>query len=555
MNNTRDIQTLMREQVIPAGSSRFGVVIGIEKYQNELLNLRCARADAQAVYDLMIDPECGMFQEDNVILLLDNDATRENIRRALAGLKRKVCKNDTVWIYYAGHAAPEDDDYHWVPYDADIDDLFTTGLARTDVSRLLNSFKAERVIAFLDCCHAAVMGMQRNKTRAAITAEEMFNTYKGTGFVTISASGGQEKSIELTDKGHGAFTWFLLKGLRGEADQDRIGVISLDSLWKYLQDKVVEASGKQGNTQTPVLIGEITHNLPLTVNPLETKRKKAIADKIHSLIGIGKDRLTTREAEMCLDILRRNTHNSTEKDIAAEFDALVNGNLRPTTFKKILTMQGTAKEKSIDKTVANTLDVSPDAIPKSEPKNKQIQPTGKSIDIEVVREKYLIKPSRAVELINDWSVNHKEYLWPLCDHANIERIEDKGFFFIVFEIPIEIRKLTHKKIPLPAPIAKDERIFKELCKLQSNPNALMELQAEDYAEILNYCPECNGTGKWECDACYGDKKIQCSYCDGTGKYKTSKGCYSTGLKCDACHGRGLLTCLKCRRDLKNMSGM
>ena len=60
-DSTRDIQALLRERVVPAGGTRHGLVIGIEEYEDSRLNLRCARADAKAIYDLMLDPDCGIF--------------------------------------------------------------------------------------------------------------------------------------------------------------------------------------------------------------------------------------------------------------------------------------------------------------------------------------------------------------------------------------------------------------------------------------------------------------------------------------------------------------
>jgi len=83
---TRDIQTVFRQRVVPAGATRHGLVIGIENYLDSRLNLRCARADAQAVYDLMVDPECGMFPKEDVTLLLDAEATRDKVWRAFSGL-------------------------------------------------------------------------------------------------------------------------------------------------------------------------------------------------------------------------------------------------------------------------------------------------------------------------------------------------------------------------------------------------------------------------------------------------------------------------------------
>lgn len=46
--STRDIVAMLREDLIAlVDSRRIGLVIGIEKYRDERLNVRCARSDAQ----------------------------------------------------------------------------------------------------------------------------------------------------------------------------------------------------------------------------------------------------------------------------------------------------------------------------------------------------------------------------------------------------------------------------------------------------------------------------------------------------------------------------
>src|SRR5262245_22824645 len=85
-----------RQRVVAPGGTRHGVVIGIERYRDERLNLRCARADACAVYELMIDPACGLFPAENVQLLLDEAATTQAVRKALSRLRKQVGEHDTV---------------------------------------------------------------------------------------------------------------------------------------------------------------------------------------------------------------------------------------------------------------------------------------------------------------------------------------------------------------------------------------------------------------------------------------------------------------------------
>ena len=152
-NPTRDITVQLRETVVPSGGNRYGLVIGIEQYQDSRLNLRCAEADAKAIYKVMTDPDCGMFPKENVQLLLNSDATRDGIWRALSSLRKSAGENDTVWVYYAGHAAPEESNVYWVTHDSDVDDLYGTGLGNDRISKVLEDLRSKQLLVLLDCCH------------------------------------------------------------------------------------------------------------------------------------------------------------------------------------------------------------------------------------------------------------------------------------------------------------------------------------------------------------------------------------------------------------------
>ncbi len=120
------------------------VIIGVNKYQDDKIsNLSFARADAEGVYRLLTDPELGRIFPENVILLLDEEATQRNIRSAIGTkLPRQAGENDLVYIYYAGHGSPVIDpqsrsrdgiEKYLVPSDADLDDLFATAISMNEI--------------------------------------------------------------------------------------------------------------------------------------------------------------------------------------------------------------------------------------------------------------------------------------------------------------------------------------------------------------------------------------------------------------------------------------
>ena len=312
MANTRDLALKLRERVLPPGRSRYGLVIGIDRYQDTRLDLRCAAADARLIHGLMVDPDCGVFDEGNVELLLDTDATKDGIWRSLAGLRRKAGPEDTVWVYFAGHAAPEDDQTYWLAHDSDVNDLYATGLGAEQISGALSRVDADRRIVLLDCCHAAATTLQKNPTRAAVPAEELLGRFQGRGAVTLCSSDGGQRSVELEEHGHGAFTYFLERGLRGEADLDGDGVVTAEELWTYLEGRVTKAARKAGVDQSPLMIGQFSHGLPLSVCPDHLRSRSSVADLVHGMIGLGSNDLTTEEARWCLELLSRPAANDHE---------------------------------------------------------------------------------------------------------------------------------------------------------------------------------------------------------------------------------------------------
>ena len=69
--------------------------------------------------------------------------------------------------------------------------------------------------------------------------------------IALTSSSGGEISNSYPEKEHGLFTYFLLKGLRGEADADGNGSLNLEELYTYVRENVNKLSRRKGMEQTP----------------------------------------------------------------------------------------------------------------------------------------------------------------------------------------------------------------------------------------------------------------------------------------------------------------
>jgi uncharacterized caspase-like protein len=192
-------------------------------------------------------------------------------------LARSAGKDDTVIVYFAGHGAPEIDPRgvekdglakYLIPSDADPDDLFSTAMPMDDLQTIFDRIEAERVVAFLDSCYSGAAGgrtFASKKTRA-VNVDDLFldRLTKSKGRVIITAARPSELSIELPDLGHGIFTYYLTEGLKGAGDLNKDGIVSLQELYEYVQQQVVQKARSVGGRQHPLLKGELEGVLPLT---------------------------------------------------------------------------------------------------------------------------------------------------------------------------------------------------------------------------------------------------------------------------------------------------
>ncbi|HSL50791.1 MAG TPA: caspase family protein, partial [Candidatus Deferrimicrobiaceae bacterium] len=262
-----------------APPERWAVVIGVGRYDNpQIARLRFAVEDAEAVARTL--REVAGFKPENVVLLTDRTdrkPTLRNLKWALGTfLARSAGKGDTVVIFFAGHGAPEVDvsgkerdglAKYLVPVDAEPDDLYATGLPMEEFETIFNRIEAERVVVFLDACYSGSAGGRTFSSRRtrALGVDDAFleRLARAKGRAIVTASRAAEVAVELSEIGHGLFTYYLVDGLRGGADMDRDGIVTLQEVYQHLEQQVTRHSRRVGASQHPVMKGELEGLLPL----------------------------------------------------------------------------------------------------------------------------------------------------------------------------------------------------------------------------------------------------------------------------------------------------
>jgi hypothetical protein len=238
------------------GKHDLAIVFGIESYKN-VPGVSFAKRDATWMKKYF-ENVLGI-PKNRIYHKTDSDVGLGAFRKVFSvdgWLDKRIKEGKTdVFIYYAGHGAPDmkQNKAYLIPYDGDPNYASQTGYAIDLLYAELGKMGAKSVTVFLDACFS---GANRDKEMLLADARPVFMEVdaSATGNVTVfSASGGKEISSAWPQKKHGLFSYFLMKGMRGDADTNKDKQITVDELNSYVSENVSDIAGMLDREQTPGL--------------------------------------------------------------------------------------------------------------------------------------------------------------------------------------------------------------------------------------------------------------------------------------------------------------
>jgi hypothetical protein len=235
----------------------YAVVIGIEQYREKLPKADFADKDAKLVGEYLT--KVLGYPEENVIIRLNDRATRTDfVKYFEEWLKNNVEPGGSVFVYYSGHGAPntKTGEAYLVPYDGDPSFVDSTAYPVKQMYAALDKLPAKDVTVVLDSCFSGAGGRSVLAKGARPMVLSIENPVLASGkTIVLAASGGDQISNSFEEKGHGLLTYFFLKGLQGEGDVNKDGVIEMVELYDYVKPNVQRIARKQYNSeQTPQLL-------------------------------------------------------------------------------------------------------------------------------------------------------------------------------------------------------------------------------------------------------------------------------------------------------------
>jgi uncharacterized caspase-like protein len=251
---------------VVVGSSRFAsaletgeaklwiVLIGVNDYQDETLpNLRYAAYDCQGVGEALAQATQAFPQKEFFIhhdLTVDKP-TLKAIQSSLQQVISSAKTQDTVLLYFSGHGVLDPNSQQTVLclQDTQKQQLLSTGLCFQDLLSTLGECTAHSQLIWLDACHSGNISL--SGARGHLSEPTLINptpqllellrqrAAKSRGFYALLSCDQGQQSWEFPDLGHGVFSYYLMRGLRGEAAGSH-GIIDADALYRYVYHQTLQ---------------------------------------------------------------------------------------------------------------------------------------------------------------------------------------------------------------------------------------------------------------------------------------------------------------------------
>lgn len=252
----------------------FAVIVGVSDYLNMQPgqgDLNVPTVDAKRINEFLRSSGGGSVPAQNIVLLLNNQATKRNIVSAMNQLYTQAGPEDRVIFFFAGHG----DKGFFLPYEYNGNPR--AALLHDEVKAMFKRSAAKTKLCIADACHSGSIKNPKLASRETPTqtkADTGSTNYRqledGGGVVIMMAAKSNEVSWETSEIGQGVFSFFLVRGLGGQADKNQDRVVTIEELYfyvrnnvrQYVYNKCRDANGRPA-IQTPICFGKFDRNMPV----------------------------------------------------------------------------------------------------------------------------------------------------------------------------------------------------------------------------------------------------------------------------------------------------
>ena len=227
---------------------KLALIIGNSQYDDAgLARLAAPDVDVRALAEVLSTPGIGAF--DEVVPLLNEGLA--TVRRAIARFFDAKHRDDLLLLYFSGHGVRDEQGHLYLAVrDTERAILAGTAIEASYVTTRMDRSASKRLVLVLDCCHSGAFGYGAKAAQGATVGTATAFEGTGRGRVVLTATDSTQYAWEgdqvLGEVENSLFTHYMIEGLRtGAADRDEDGLITIDELYDYVYEHVLNETPKQ----------------------------------------------------------------------------------------------------------------------------------------------------------------------------------------------------------------------------------------------------------------------------------------------------------------------
>ena len=224
---------------VAANRDALALIVGVADYENTPAKAIFADSDALMFRDYASE-KLGI-PENRIKTLVDDGADERQLLLSVKNwLSRAMRQNQSdVYVFFAGHGLASDDGekMYLLPYDGAPELLEDTAVSRDRLFSDIAAANPRSVTVFLDTCYS---GTTRGPDMLIASRPIAIRANKQAvpeGFTVMTAAAGDQTAKPLEEAKHGMFSYFLMKGMEGDADANQDNQITAGELHAYVQQE------------------------------------------------------------------------------------------------------------------------------------------------------------------------------------------------------------------------------------------------------------------------------------------------------------------------------
>jgi hypothetical protein len=239
----------------------WAVAVGVAQYENQTIpTLKYPDNDAYSIYSFWKSPQGGALDDEHSEILVDDAATKGMVTTTLRNTFSKAKENDLAIFFFSGHGLKGS--FLTTDYDGDGIKLY-----HSEINKILSDCPAKTKLVIADACHSGSYIASKGTNPIKINSVDIYKelTKSQPGIAYFLSSQAEEESLEVSTLHNSVFTYFVLRGMKGEANANNDNVVTIKELFDYVYLNVTDYAAKLGKVQTPMLKGNYDPNLPVAI--------------------------------------------------------------------------------------------------------------------------------------------------------------------------------------------------------------------------------------------------------------------------------------------------